>query len=247
LRRWHKHRQLVLVRTDGTRTVRWRGRDYRRPEGVATLEKERAFGAPRPVRYHAHLATPTGAEADVGLTRPAHPNRKGRRQVIRGKPLRVRLVISQVRDAEGTWLAQWCLLTNVPATIAADRIALWYYWRWRVERFYKLLKSAGQQLGAWPQESPAAVAQRLVVAGVGCVVGWPVAGLEGAEGDAWRALLVRLSGRQMKRGVAFTLPALLAGLWLLLAMIEVLRHYDLDDIRRMAATVLPQLDQPNRS
>jgi hypothetical protein len=247
LRRWHKHRQLFLVRTDGTRTVRWRGRDGRLPEVVATLEKERAFGRPRSVSYHGHVATQMVAEAEVVLTRPAYQNRKGRRRVIRGKPLRLRLVVSQVRDADGALLAQWCLLTNVPPAIEADRIALWYYWRWRIESFYKLLKSAGQQVEAWQQESAEALAKRLVVASMACVVVWHVARLEGPEGEQWRALLVRLSGRQMKRGVVFTLPALLAGLWVLLAMMEVLTHYNLDEIQRMAATVLPQLPQPNSS
>ena len=247
LRRWHKHRQLFLVRTDGTRTVRWRGRDYRLPEVVATLEKERAFGAPRSVRYHAHAATQAVAAAEVVLTRPAYRNRQGRRQVIRGKPLRLRLVVSQVRDADGTLLAQWCLLTNVPPAVDADRIALWYYWRWRIESFYKLLKSAGQQLEAWQQESPAALTKRLVVASMACVVVWQLARLEGAEGEQWRSLLVRLSGRQMKRGVAFTLPALLAGLWVLLAMTEILTHYDLGDIQRLAAAVVPQRATPNSS
>jgi hypothetical protein len=247
LRRWHRHRQWFLVRTDGTRTVRWRGRDWRLPDVVATLEHEQAFGRPRSVHYHAHTATQTVAEAEVVLTRPAYQNRQGRRRVIPGKPLRLRLVVSQVRDAEGTLLAQWCLLTNVPAAMDADRIALWYYWRWRIDSFYKLLKSAGQQLEAWQQESAEALTKRLVVASMACVVVWHVARLEGPAGEQWRALLVRLSGRQMTWGVAFTLPALLAGLWVLLAMIEVRKHYDLDDIQQLADTVLPQLPQPNSS
>jgi len=58
-------------------------------------------------------------------------------------------------------------------------------------------------------------------------------------------ILVRLSGRQMKRGVTFTLPALLSGLWVLLAMTEVLNHYDLDEIQALAAAVLPKPPRPN--
>src|SRR5262249_27034325 len=76
----------------------------------------------------------------------------GRRKVIRGKPLAVRLVVSQVRDAAGALLAQWCLLTDVPAGVTAAAVALWYYWRWRIESFFKLLKGAGQQVEAWQQE-----------------------------------------------------------------------------------------------
>lgn len=159
--------------------------------------------------------------------------------------LPVRLVVSQVRDAAGKLLAQWCLLTNLPPEVPAERIALWYYWRWRIESFFKLLKGAGQQVEAWQQESGAAVAKRLLVASMACVVVWQVARLEGAEGVRWRNLLVRLSGRQLKRGVAFTLPALLAGLWVLLAMTEVLAHHDLEEIQRLASAILPNLAQPD--
>jgi hypothetical protein len=247
LRRWHQHGHRFLVRTDGTRTVRWRGGECRLPAVVATLEQERAFASPRAVSYHGQPATQTVAEAEVILTRPAYRNRRGRRQVIPGRPLRLRLIVSQVRDEAGTLRAQWCLLTNVPAAVAAEQVALWYYWRWRIESFFKLLKGAGQQVEAWQQESASAIAKRLVVASMACVVVWQVARLAGPEGERWRGLLVRLSGRQMKHGVSFTLPALLAGLWTLLAMTEVLSHYDLEDIQRLAATVLPHLTPPNSS
>jgi hypothetical protein len=245
LRLWHRHGHWFLVRTDGTRTVRWRGRECRLPALTAALEQERAFARPRSVCYHGRPATQTVAEAEVVLTRPAYRNRRGRRKVIPGRPLRLRLVVSQVRDDHGTLLAQWHLLTNLPTTVSAERVALWYYWRWRIESFFKLLKGAGQQVEAWQQESAEAIAKRLVVASMACVVVWQVARLKGPEGERWRALLVRLSGRQMKRGVAFTLPALLAGLWVLLAMTEVLTHYDLDEIQRLASVVLPSHARPN--
>ena len=244
LRLWHKHGHRFLVRTDGTRAVRWRGEECRLPMLVAALERQRAFARPRPVLYHGRPAPQTVAEADVALTRPAYRNRGGRRTVIPGRPLPLRLVVSQVRNAPGTLLAQWCLLTNLPADVEAARIALWYYWRWRIESFFKLLKGAGQQVEAWQQESAEAVAKRLAVASMACVVVWQVARLEGPEGERWRELLVRLSGRQMKRGVAFTLPALLAGLWVLLAMTEVLTHYDLEEIQRLASAVLPRIPPP---
>jgi hypothetical protein len=245
LRRWHKHRQWFLVRTDGSRVVRWRGRECRLPAVVAALEREGAFAVARSVRYHGRPATQTVAQAEVVLARPGYRNRGGRRRLLPGKPLSLRLVVSQVRDGEGAPLAQWCLLTNLPDEVEAARVALWYYWRWRIESFHKLLKGAGQQVEAWQQESAEAIARRLVVASMACVVVWRVARLEGAEGERWRELLVRLSGRQMKRGVAFTLPALLAGLWVLLAMTEVLTHYDLEEIQRLASAVLPRRARPS--
>ena len=239
LRCWHQHGQRFLVRTDGTRAVQCDGREVKLPALVVTLERQQAFADPRTVQYHGRPATQTVAEVAVTLTRPAYRNRRGRRKVIPGKPLRLRLVVSQVRDADGTLLAQWCLLTNVPTLVDAALIALWYYWRWRIESFYKLLKGAGQQIEAWQQETAAAIAKRLVVASMACVVVWQVARLASPAGERLRTLLVRLSGRQMKCRVPFTLPALLAGLWVLLAMTEVLEHYDLTDLRELAALALP--------
>ena len=54
-------------------------------------------------------------------------------------------------------------------------MALWYYWRWRIESYFKLLKSAGQQVEAWQQGTAEAIAKRLVVASMACVVVWRLA------------------------------------------------------------------------
>ena len=105
---------------------------------------------------------------------------------------------------------------------------------WHIESFFKLLKGAGQQLESWQQETGEAIARRLLVACMACVAVWQLARAQGEQAETLRGLLVRLSGRQMKYGVAFTLPALLAGTWVLLSMLEVLEHHDLDDLRRLA-------------
>jgi hypothetical protein len=52
---------------------------------------------------------------------------------------------------------------------------LWYYWRWRIECYHKLLKSAGQRVEQWQQESAAAVARRLAVSAMSAVVVWHLA------------------------------------------------------------------------
>ena len=123
-------------------------------------------------------------------------------------------------------------------------MALWYYWRWRVESYFKLLKGAGLHLEHWQQETAAALAKRLLVASMACVVVWQVARGESPAAAEARRFLVRLSGRQMKWGVEATEPALLAGLWMLLALVRVLEHHDLNDLSRMAQSVLPTHDLP---
>ena len=148
----------------------------------------------------------------------------------------LRLIVSEVRGENGRVLAQWLLLSNVSATVDAGRLALWYYWRWRIESFFKLLKSAGQQVEHWQQESAGAVARRLLVVSAALVLVWQLARAESPAAAELRTVLVRMSGRQLKRGRGWTIPALLEGVWVLLAMLEMLEHYDLTHLRQLAET-----------
>jgi hypothetical protein len=159
----------------------------------------------------------------------------------------LRLVVSEVRDERtGKVLATWLLLTNLPRELDAATVALWYYWRWRIESYHKLLKGAGQQAESWQQESAGALARRLAVASMAAVVVWNLARDDRPQAARLRGLLVRLSGRQMKRVkghgvVPFTEPALMAGLGVLLPMLELLRHADPHDLRALVEDALPGL------
>ena len=135
----------------------------------------------------------------------------------------------------GEILAQWLLITNVKA-VEASEIALWYYWRWKIESFFKLLKSAGHHLESWQQETGLAVAKRLLVVGMACVLVWEIAAAKSDEARSLRAFLIKLSGRQMKWGVEFTNPALLAGLWVYLSMLEVMDSYSPEELAVLRKT-----------
>jgi hypothetical protein len=239
-RRWDHGGWRFLVRADTTRCVRFEGPECLLPAVVAALRTRQAFHRARRVDYHGQEAQQWVAEAPIVLHRKAQPHRQGQqRRPVAGRAVPVRLVVSELRRGDGTVLEQWLLLTNVPATVWAERVALWYYWRWRVETYFKLLKGAGQQLEHWQQETALAVAKRLLVAAMACVVVWEVARAPGPEAAALRTVLVRLSGRQMKWGKTYTEPALLAGLWVLLAMLELLEHYDLAVLRHLAERARP--------
>ena len=76
------------------------------------------------------------------------------------------------------------------------------------------------------------------------VVVWQLARDQRPQAEEMRQVLVKLSGRQMKRGKAvrgFTEPALLAGMGVLVPMLELMDHYDLATLRSMAKTFLPRL------
>jgi hypothetical protein len=241
LRLWCKKGHLMLVRTDGTRTVSWRGREYKMPEVVEQLQQDGAFGPCQPVRYHGRPAFQQVAFAEVLLCRPAYRNRKGRRKVLPGKPLRLRLVVTRVYDFEGNLVAQWCLLSNVPAEVSAELVALWYYWRWRIESYFKLLKAAGQQLEHWQQWDGRGVAMRLAVASMACLLAWRAARQTGELGQRLRTVLLALSGRLIKHKQEQTLPALLEGLRLLLSAVLLVLEHGWEETLLLAEQALPGL------
>jgi len=228
-----------LVRVDD-RLVEYQGQELRCAAVQKLLREQGCFVFSREVNYHGRPARQYVAEAAVRLTRPGQQNRAdGSKARVSGPPLNLRLVISEVRSATGELLATWYLLTNVSSDVPAATVALWYYWRWRVESFFKLLKSAGLNLEDWRQESAGAIARRLLVASMACVIVWQLVRNTAPEAEETRRFLVRLSGRQMAQGKSFTEPALLAGLWMLLNLQTVLDTYDESALRRMIAIALP--------
>ena len=149
--------------------------------------------------------------------------------------------MAQVRDKKGQVLATWRLWTNLPDSVPAATVALWHYWRWQIESFFKLLKRASQHAEQWPPENVGALAKRLLVAAQACVIVWALQQDKAAESVHLRQFLIQLSGRLMKRGVASTAPALFAGIWNLLAIIDALERYSLAELQQKAALLLQML------
>lgn len=239
-RHWDDQGWLFLTRADNERLVRHEGLERSLPEVAALLQPKMEYT--RKVEFKGRLADQYVAETSICLERPACLHREvdgqRKRQKIPGKPLTLRLVVSEIRDQAGAVLSQWLLLTNV-WDVPASQIALWYYWRWKIESYFKLLKSAGHEVEHWQQTTAEAVAKRLLLAAMACVVVWHLARDESPQAAEMRTVLVRLSGRQMKYGCDFTEPALLAGLGILIPMLCLLENYDLDQIKELAAACLP--------
>jgi hypothetical protein len=242
-RQWAGDGQTFLARADAGPRARFEGEDLPLGQVAQRLAARGAFRPSREVEYHGRPARQEVAEAAVVLVRPAWRNRR-RGQARRGRvagsaePLPLRLVVSRVWGPGRELLAEWLLLTNAPEAVPAEQAALWYYWRWRVESYFKLLKSAGQQLEGWQQETAAALAKRLVVASMACVVVWRLARARGGAAARAREALTRLSGRQMKWGVAYTGPALLAGMWVLLAGLAAVEQYGVEGLQALQRLIL---------
>jgi len=237
LRQWKD--RLWVVRVKAGSTVRM----GKKSDKASVVGAQLTYTKEREVLYKGKRAIQWIGEAAVVLARKAKPKTKdknGKRvSPIAGEPLPARLVVSRICNAKGMVLAEWFLLSNLPASVAAERIALWYYFRWEIESFFKLLKEAGHQLESWLQETADAIAKRLLIVAQACAVVWRLMRKEGARAEEARAFLVRLSGRQMKRSYPVTPTALMDGFFKFLTMLETLQHHSLNDLKQMAQTVYP--------
>jgi hypothetical protein len=244
-RAWDAAGHLFLVRGHDHRVVMWEGRKWKRHKIADELRKRGDFRHCGEAQYQGSTAQLWVAETKVVLDQPARtmvPTRKGakkKKQVqIPGPPLTLRLIIVQVRGDDGRILATWFLLTNAPATmLSAQQLARCYYWRWRIESYFKLLKSHGQQLENWLQETGAAILRRLLIASMACVTVWKLQVDTSPAATELKDTLIRFSGRQTKRTRPHTAPALLAGLWSLLAVLAYLEHHDLESLKKLAEDV----------
>lgn len=234
LRAWDRAGHAFLVRGTEAHYLSWQGRAW--PTG------QLADGVPLQPAQAVEWEGGSTAQLLVGetpvlLTRPARRRgTDGKERVEKGPPLPLRLIVCEVRLPDETVAARWCLLSNVPPEVAADTLVDWYYWRWRIESYFKLLKSAGCQLEHWQQATALAVAKRLCVVALACVVIWQLQQATGPVAEQTRAVLLRLSGRQVRRGHA-PAPALLAGLWSLLAVLDALDHFTLDELKQVANSI----------
>jgi Transposase DDE domain len=234
-RQWDAAGHKFLVRGDDRR-VKWEQRPVLLSAISKILKRRKQFSEAGEAIYKGNVARLWVAETKVVLDRPAKKNVKGKRFQRAGQALPLRLIVAQVRSETGLVLAQWLLLSNAPLEWAtAEQLARCYYWRWQIESFYKLLKSHGQQLEQWQQETGPAIARRMLVAAMACVVVWQLLADDSRPAEELKDVLVRLSGRQMKRNHPHTAPALLAGLWILLSMINLLEHVSLDRLKELVA------------
>jgi Transposase DDE domain len=192
----------------------------------------------REVRYQGKTAYQTTAQCRVDVVRAAKPKRKqaDKDKQIHGEPFSANLVVSRVVDAEGRLVAEWYLLTNV-FTVSAQTVATWYYWRWQIECFFKLLKQQGLQLEDWQQESGLAIAKRLLVATQACVLVWELQQQNSLQAIEFKTFLVRLTGRQMKKTRPITPSALLEGLGLFFTLMNTLDLYSIEQLQQFKYSV----------
>jgi hypothetical protein len=240
-REWSQEGHIFVVRADGVRCVRWEDERLSLHDISRRLWRREAFVDVREVSYQGRKARQFVAEAEVVLEGHGRQRTAQGRIHLPGPPLTLRLVIAQVRDENDKLLATWFLLTNLPAGVGAETISLWYYWRWRIESFFKLMKSHGQEIEAWLQHDGLRIAKRALVAAMSCTAVWQLQHDPSPTAREMETVLVKISGRQTKRTRPVTTPALLSGLQSLLSVLLILEEYTPDQLRRLLRQTLPTL------
>lgn len=214
-RDWAAAGHRAVVRADD-RVVEYAGREQKLSAIADDLRASGRLVDRGAATYRGRPARRFVGEVAVVLHRPARRWVDGHQLAIPGAALELRLVVAEVRNAAGQVLARWLLLTNVPAELGdAAAVASWYYWRWRIETFHKLLKAAGWELERWLQRTGPRILRKLLVAVAAVVEVWAFERRTDEAGAAFRALLMALSGRQTKRDRPVTTTGLLSGLWVL--------------------------------
>jgi hypothetical protein len=236
LRQWSRQGSDWLVRAKAGSHVRCG--DTTMPPSAVAVAEQLSFEKARQVLCKDQPCTQWIAGTTVVLARKAQPKSReatGKRDKrVAGEALAVRLVVSKIINVDGDLVAQWYLPSNVAGHVDDAQLALWHYFRWQIETFFKLLKGAGHQLERGERETARATFNRLLIATQACVMAWRLMWAPGADALRTRLFLVRLSGRQMKRARPVTFPALLDGLFTLSTMIQTLEHYSLSDLKTFA-------------
>ncbi|MDQ7066699.1 MAG: transposase, partial [Sulfurimonas sp.] len=159
---------------------------------------------------------------------------KGKLQKTQGEPIKARFIVERLVDENNNVVAQWLLVTNILDTsVTKEILATWYYYRWKIESYFKLLKSSGFNMEEWQQREPIALFRRLLVVSYACVLVWKIANDNSKNGAKIREFLVLLSGRLIERGKEFTHPALLAGLENYIQILDLLSMFSKEELLDM--------------
>lgn len=241
LRLMQQQDYLYLIRGKEGHLVEYQGENYK----VREVADQVVLNSAQEVNYKGRTEQLYVGEAEIKITRnakPAKTDTSGKRiPPQKGIPLDVRLIIVEVRDMDGKTLARWTLLSNVPSEIKMLELAQWYYWRWNIESFFKLLKQAGHDAESWLQTTPQAILRRLLISCMACVLTWRIQRNNDDKNTKVRAFLTRISGRQQKRDRRESAPAILAGLSILFNALQLLSEYSIDDLKNMAEIALGDL------
>jgi hypothetical protein len=232
MRYYSAHHYSFLIRGNDRSKVHYRGEDISQKELARRMDRGEYV---KKISYKNKEVYIYVNEVDILITRDTYQRTRNadgtlKRKRVKGEAIPIRFIVERLIDKEGEVVASWLLLSNVPNSVSSERIALWYYWRWKIESYFKLLKSSGFNLEQWQQKDPLALFKRLLIASYACVLVWKIEQDNTQRMQKIKKILIKLSGRLIERGKASTSSALLAGLWNYFSAMDLLEMYELDEL-----------------
>ena len=162
---------------------------------------------------------------------------KRKYQRVATQAVKVKVVIERVIEQKTNKVVDyWILLTNIEDE-SSETIAKWYYYRWKIESFFKLLKSQGFNLEEWQQTTAKATFKRLIITAFAIIAVLHIANQKSKEAKELRDFLILLDGRYIQRGKEYTLPSLLGGLFILLRIFDTIENFSLEEIMKYKQTL----------
>ena len=257
IRNYHKDKRLYLIRAKDGSTIHinyssLNDKDKKQLEKINTpnkaIEQKQLASSlskgkyVKAIRYKKQAVKIYVNECEVTITRDAYRTivgENGKRKNIKtkGVPITTRFVVVKLINKKQEILATWILLTNVEKEIDSKTIATWYYYRWNIESYFKLLKSSGFNLEKWQEETPLAIFKRLLVVSYACVLVWQIQHSTKKYAKETREFLTKLSGKLIQRDKETTAPALLAGLLNFLQTLDILENFSIDELFDMKSKI----------
>ena len=179
-------------------------------------------------------------ETQVTLTKPSLRGVQKRRQKPQpGVPLRVRVVVSELRQP-GVKPLRWVLLTNL--TESALSVVERYLERWKIERLFYFEK-IGFRLECWHQENAERIAKRLLLVQMAASAVYQLSQATDDKSIQVMHALAKLGGWCGRKRTPIGPTMLMRGALLFLGAMQLIQLHKKRDLFAMARTLEPYLGQ----
>lgn len=166
--------------------------------------------------------------------------KKGKAKPKEGKPVEMRVVVTELRRA-GKTEHRWVLLTKM--TDPLEQIVQIYLWRWRIERLFFFTK-VGLRLEQWQQQCGEKIARRLAVASLAAMVLYQVEGATEPEMVELRRWLATRGGWLGRKKDAIGPLVLMRGLAQCIGALSLLEQLGAEGVRAMGAQLSRLMGMP---
>lgn len=224
-RRLHDRKQLYVIRALNMGRSVLHGQRRCALRNVAAAVQRVALET---VEHNGTRFEQWGGETVVTFDRPSLRGRKRGARPIKGKPLEVRVVVTELRGVGTNERHEWVLLTNVNDPI--EQLVAIYRARWRIERLFYFAK-VGLRLEQWRQQTGEATAQRLAITMLAAMT---IYQLKATNDAPTLKKVATLGGWLGRKGDAMGPIVLMRGMLVLLASLDAIAKHGVDGLTRLA-------------